>query len=335
VALGDTRARMTVVRAEPKSRCPACQATTGDGARPTPLEGFTVRRCRRCRLRFTVPQLSPHAMRAFYDARYYGSGNIRFGAVVEWVVRWCRRRRADTMCRVIPRGRALDIGCGRGLILNALRARGWTVAGVELHEAAARHAREVLGLDVTVGPYRADRFPPEAFDAVILWHVLEHLADPVGVVRGLARLLRPGGLVAIAVPNIESWQARLTRGHWVHLDLPRHYSHFSEAWLRTVLDAAGFRVIAVSHFALEYNLFGWIQSLLNCWGLPHNLLYDLLKRRSARTIRRPWRTYPVQSLVSAAALGLLLVPVGLLSAVEALCHRGATIELLARKERLA
>ena len=124
----------------------------------------------------------------------------------------------------------------------------------------------------------------------------------------------------------------MTRHHWFHLDLPRHYSHFSERWLRTALDGAGFRVLTVNHFALEHNIFGWIQSLLNCCGLPHNLLYDMLRRPSARTIRRPFRTYPVPSVLSAVGLAVLLLPACLMVAIDALTRRGATIELFARKE---
>lgn len=309
--------------------CPACHATTSDAVWPRQTGDFTVRRCRRCRVVFTVPQLTPDELRAFYDPRYYGTDQRRFAALIERMVGWLRRRRVATLCRMVPTGLVLDIGCGRGELLVLLRQRGWTVTGVELDAAAAHHARE-RGLNVSAGG--AGGWPPGFFDAVILWHALEHLPDPRAVIRNLAWLLRRGGVVAIAVPNIESWQARLTRASWFHLDLPRHVSHFSERWLRTELAAAGFRVITVNHVALEHNLFGWIQSLLNGCGLRPNLLYDMLRRPSARTIRRPWRTYPVQAVVSAVALGLLLVPAGLVVAVEALCRAGATIELFARKE---
>lgn len=335
VALRDASPVIRLAGADlmPDSRCPGCQATTADPVWPTrePQE-FTLHRCRHCRLVFTVPQLSQDELRALYTAPYYEKRTLRFGALIERAVSWSRRRLADTICRLGPPGRVLEIGCGRGEILRMLRQRGWTVTGLELNEAAARRARDLLGSDVVVGPYQPDRFPAGAFDAVILWHVLEHLVNPSRVIADLARLVRPGGFVAIAVPNIESWQAAVTREHWLHLDVPRHTVHFSEAWLRTALKAAGFRVGEVNQFSFEFSAFGWIQSLLNCWITPQNLLYEMLKRPSARYLPKPFRTYPVQSVVSAVALGLLLVPACLLTAVEALARRGATIELFACKE---
>ena len=181
--------------------CLACQATTADVVWPGQGR-FTLRRCRRCRLTFTVPHLTSDEMRSFYDARYYGTTG-RFSEITEWIVGWFRRRRAEVLCRLLPPGSVLDIGCGSGHMLQALRQRGWRVTGSELSERAARHAR-LLGLDVEVGAYSPDHWMPGSFDAVILWHALEHLPDPRAILRGLARLVRPGGIVAIAVPSFSN-----------------------------------------------------------------------------------------------------------------------------------
>jgi 2-polyprenyl-3-methyl-5-hydroxy-6-metoxy-1,4-benzoquinol methylase len=293
---------------------------------------FHLERCRRCQLVFTMPRLSPDEMLAYYDDRYYGKNNVRFGPVFERLVSWCRRRRADKICRFVPRGRVLDIGCGRGHILANLRDRGWTVQGVELNEAAVRHARDVLGLDVRVESFDAERFPQGHFDVVILWHVLEHLKDINAALSGCARILKPGGLLAVSVPNVESWQATLTRNHWFHLDLPRHYYHFSERWLRDNLAKQGLRVVEVNHFAFEQNPYGWIQSILNCCGLPRNLLYEMLKSASAKSIARPFWQFPLGSICSLAGFPVLLVPALVMLIPETIFRRGATIDVFAIKE---
>lgn len=321
---------MTVQR-ESRNRCPACRSAESDAIWPAADRAFHIERCRSCRLVFTVPQLSAHEIVAYYDERYYGAGNVRFGPVLESVVSWCRRRRADKICRFVSSGRVLDVGCGRGHILNCLRQRGWNVQGVEMNENAVRHARDALGLDVRVECFDPDRFPSEHFDAIILWHVLEHLPNVETVLPGLARMLRLGGLLALSVPNFASWQSRISRAHWFHLDLPRHYSHFSKDWLVAALARHQLHVVEVNHFAFEQNPFGWIQSLLNCCHVPHNLLYDMLKSRSARTIRSPLREHPWGSVASLIGLGLLLGPACGMLLVEAAFQRGATIDVFAIK----
>jgi SAM-dependent methyltransferase len=270
-------------------------------------------------------------MLAYYAASYYGQKNVRFSVLIERMVSWLRRRRADKICGLIPNGRVLDIGCGRGHILHNLRQRGWTVQGVELNADAATHARDVLGLDVAVESFNPERFADGSFDVIIMWHVLEHLPDVGSVLAACRRMLRPGGLLVVSVPNLESWQARLTRHHWFHLDLPRHYSHFGESWLTGRLSDGGFRVHEVNHFAFEQNPFGWIQSLLNCCGLRKNLLYDMMKNRSARAIASPFWQFPIQSLASVVGFLLLVLPAWLMLIPEMVFRRGATIDVFATR----
>ena len=77
------------------------------------------------------------------------------------------------------------------------------------------------------------------YDAVVLWHVAEHLHAPQGTVRGIARLLRPGGVLLIAVPNFGSPEARIGRAGWFHLDVPRHLVHFTASTLTAILEPPG------------------------------------------------------------------------------------------------
>jgi SAM-dependent methyltransferase len=232
----------------------------------------------------------------------------------------------------VPPGKVLDIGCGRGLTLHALEQLGWQTRGCELSETSSRHAREVLGLDVACEGFRSELYADGEFDAVILWHVYEHLIDPRIVLRQLRRILRPGGVLALAVPNSDSWQAKLTKYGWFHLDLPRHYSHFAAPWLRQRFLECGFRPIDEFHGSFEQNPYGWIQSLLNAVGLRHNLLYDILRRASARTTKSPWREVPVQSLLSVLGM-IVLLPFSLAMLVpERLLKRGGTVEFYAVRE---
>jgi 2-polyprenyl-3-methyl-5-hydroxy-6-metoxy-1,4-benzoquinol methylase len=270
-------------------------------------------------------------MMDYYSKTYYGSGNLRFNRLFEFLVVQFRRRRAARLQKLRGQrtGTILDIGCGRGQFLNALRQCSWICSGTELSDTAATHARDTLSLDVRIGPFQPGMFAEAAFDVVYLWHVLEHIPTTFDALIEAQRLLNTGGMLVIALPNLASWQARLCRYGWFHLDLPRHYIHCSTDWLMRTLSQLGFEIVEVNHFSMEQNVFGWIQSLLNCAGLKHNLLYDVLRLRNARDVARPFRMYPVQVVVSILAAAILLPTALLTTIVEALLRRGGTIEVYA------
>ena len=309
-------------------RCPLCGAGPLDRLFPVG-DRFSLVQCRACRIAVTFPVITPEEMRGYYPPAYYGTGNRRFNPLFEWLVTIFRHRRVRKIERFVAKGRVLDIGCGRGITLSQLKGDGWEVSGAEISETAATHARNLLGDTVFVGDVLAAPWPSDSFDVINIWHVLEHLPDPKGVLAKSRALLRPGGLLIVAVPNFESFQARFAGPRWFHLDVPRHYWHFGEKTLRGLLEKEGFAIQETSHFCFEQNPYGWIQSLLNRLGFPSNLLYDVLKHESARNVVHPFRVYPIWSLLLLPAL-LLVIPLGLvLFLLEVLFRRGGTIELYA------
>jgi SAM-dependent methyltransferase len=206
-------------------------------------------------------------------------------------------------------GRVLDVGCGRGFLLDAFRRRGWDPQGTELDERSAAHAREILGLPVLTGVFDAWPWPDGHFDAVTLWHVLEHLDEPALALERARRVLRPGGVLMVGVPNFASPEARLARDGWFHLDVPRHVVHLTPEWLGAALDESGFEVRRRSFFAPEYDAFSLVQSAENRLGLRHNLLYDVLRGRSAKVLGEgAGRLRTLSALALAAPLGLLALP---------------------------
>jgi SAM-dependent methyltransferase len=250
---------------------------------------------------------------------------------VERLQRLLERRRARAVEAMVGRpGRVLDIGCGHGFLLDAFRRRGWEVQGVELSDAAAAYAREVLGIPVHVGPRESWPWAPGSFDAVVMWHVLEHWSDPHEPLRAVSQLLRPGGVLMVGVPNFASLEARVTRDKWFHLDVPRHLVHLTPRWLGEELAGHGFDVRRFSHVAPEFDAFSFIQSTLNLLGLHHNLLYDFLRGRAAK-VRQGGGAGWAQSAASVALavpLGVVGVP---LTLALAAAGQGSSVTVYATK----
>jgi 2-polyprenyl-3-methyl-5-hydroxy-6-metoxy-1,4-benzoquinol methylase len=167
------------------------------------------------------------------------------------------RRRLDHMDSRVAgngRGRLLDVGCHIGIFLEEAGARGWDAWGVEPSQWAVAQAK-ARNLQVVQGTLAEVAFPPDHFDVVTLWDVIEHLPDPMRELRRIARMVRPGGWVCIHTMDVESLFARVMGKRWPWL-MEMHLYYFSRSTLRAMLQRAGFRVIeAAAHgrvLRLEY-----------------------------------------------------------------------------------
>lgn len=311
-------------------RCVVCGSYGSDKAFDSAEPGFEMLLCPDCGLGRTWPPVPADRIGAYYPETYYGKENVRFNALFERMTHLFQRRRARVLHNRVPRGPVLDVGCGRGFLLSYLGELGYEPHGIEVSDMAAWHARHRLGLDVLTGDFLAIPHQQERFQAVVFWHSLEHLARPVEALARARELLKPGGLIAVAVPNNESLQARLFGRHWFHLDVPRHYYHFGASSLEALLTRQRLRVVRCDHFCFEQNPYGWLQSFYNALGFDFNFLYSLLKDRSARTIEA--RRHPLQALAALVLLPPLLVLSLALTLLEAALRRGGTIEVYALKE---
>lgn len=207
---------------------------------------FAYLRCARCGLVRLEPQPTAAEM-----VRYYPQEYECFQEKTEnWLFRRGRRRmwagRLQAIRRYFPHpGRVLDIGCAHGEFLEIMQQQGWEISGIEPHPPAAARAQARLGAAVvqTAALEEADLDGP--YDLVTLWDVLEHLPDPVAALERLAGALRPGGYLALGIPNLESWDAHLFGRSWIGWDAPRHLYLFPDATLREMLAAKRLQVVAV------------------------------------------------------------------------------------------
>jgi 2-polyprenyl-3-methyl-5-hydroxy-6-metoxy-1,4-benzoquinol methylase len=281
-------------------------------------ETFDVVRCRQCRLCYVRPCLRLDQITPYYPATYYGNRH-------PFLVRLMMALRGRKLPRAAKAGRLLDFGCGRGDFLLHCRRQGWTVAGVELTQSPIVRMKRALGIEV-YEPDCLEQIPATHFDVVTLWHALEHMPDPAGTLGLVRRILKPGGLVLIEVPNFGSWQARLGGPAWFHLDVPRHLFHFDKVALMGLLQRQGFQPRRWETFSLEYDAFGLAQTALNRICTRPNHLFQVLIQGGDAAKAHPGDT------VSSLLLGPLLVALALpASALAAMVGAGGVLRVWAEK----
>ena len=159
---------------------------------------YQVLRCLRCRLVFVDPVPAAKTLQEHYEGEYYHEwiGAQRTPRLAMW------EARLDRLGKWAKGGRLLDVGCGEGTFLELARNRGWDVQGTELSRFAADYASRVLGRKIFCGELAEARFRDGEFDAVTLWHVLEHVTDPARYLAEARRILMPKGILIVAVPNV-------------------------------------------------------------------------------------------------------------------------------------
>lgn len=215
--------------------------------------------------------------------------------------------------RVLSRrkeGRLLDIGCGGGYFLAAMKAQGWMVKGVEPDPSLSRYANTILKVDVCALSLQSFEDAPSSYDVITMWHSLEHVAEPQMALYRAYELLAHDGLLFVSVPNLDSFQAKLFKGKWFHLDVPRHIWHFNPSTIRRFLENANFDLHELNFFVPRHNSWGWMKSI--AWVLNLNK----------------------KGLLNYAFSAFLLGPSFLAASLENLCGRGGTLEVIASKRPL-
>ncbi len=236
------------------SQCPLCgdhrlgYAFTGQGS--------PIARCEGCGLMLRNPQPTDSELAAVYSETYFLGSDAASAALGEETNRLKRRTAAAYLDEIEARLgvdatsrvglKLLEVGPGLGNLLLEASSRGYDVTGIEYSDSSVRAANARLGQPLVLqGSLGSLTLPENAFDVVVLADVIEHTRDPHADCTRIWHLLRPHGVVFIAVPSLDSWSARLMRERWMEFKL-EHLFYFNRSTIRTLLFKTGFEHVDVA-----------------------------------------------------------------------------------------
>jgi len=249
--------------------CPGC----GNGDAKDFLQGpdrfngrrklYRLVRCSQCSLVFLRNPPPASEM-----AEHYGSDYDRLiGKGASSLGYWEPRKRLISHYKAA--GTLLDLGCSSGSFLESMRGPHWQLAGIEMSADAAKMAEARSGGQIFHGDILEASFPPESFDVITCFDVLEHVYEPRSVLAKVREWLKPDGIFYLMVPNIDSAAVRVFRSYWYGLELPRHLTHFSPDSLRAMAAVVGLETTALpaNRFpAVEYSARYLVDDLLRGMG---------------------------------------------------------------------
>lgn len=287
------------------ARCPYCQdkCRLAFGARDinrrVSAREFAYLRCDGCSLIFLKEPPSDLSS-------YYPTGYVSIPTSTQALARVAERTRYQIdMLREIPApGRLLEIGPGFGSFAWLAKSAGFDVEVIESDAVACEHLRSQVGVSVTQSdaPELELSARTSTFDAIVLWHSLEHLPQPWTMLTQAVRVLNPGGVILVATPNPAAWQFAVMGARWPHVDAPRHLWLIPFDVLRGHLESLGLQLVTVTSDdpgGRSWNQFGWSQAIRN---LQTKRLKDaLLVRAASRALGHalafafsPWEQAPLK-----------------------------------------
>lgn len=208
---------------------------------------FSVWHCSACTLRFTqdIPVVSE--IGKYYQAEAYVSHTDTKKGLINRLYHIVRNYTLQTKRRLVqkatgmPKGALLDVGAGTGAFAAAMQQAGWAITGLEPDDTARTNAKTQHNLDLQ-SPDNLFTLPANSYNAITMWHVLEHVHELHKYLDTYNRLLKSNGRLIIAVPNYTSYDAQVYQQYWAAYDVPRHLYHFSPQSMQQLAAQHGFTI---------------------------------------------------------------------------------------------
>jgi 2-polyprenyl-3-methyl-5-hydroxy-6-metoxy-1,4-benzoquinol methylase len=229
----------------PRAVCPACTVASSEFVLEG-HEGIRLMRCGSCSLVFHCEFTEEAELREYYDD-YYDGENLAFSPITD-------SRYRDLLLSFESRrqlNNILDVGCGSGHFLKVAIEMGWKAHGTEIASSAFEQLSR-LGIRSFFGNLESANYSDEFFDVVYCSEVIEHLLDPTALLREIARIVRPGGLLYLTTPNFNSLSRRLLSSKWRVIG-KEHICYFTPVSLARTIHAAGFPKAAIATRNIDPN----------------------------------------------------------------------------------
>jgi|LauGreDrversion4_2_1035121.scaffolds.fasta_scaffold01307_14 2-polyprenyl-3-methyl-5-hydroxy-6-metoxy-1,4-benzoquinol methylase len=213
-------------------------------------EAFSISQCEQCTVRFTVSAPSTVNIGKYYQSEQYishtNSKQGLFNKLYQIVRNYSLVSKRKLVCSYANKrsGLLLDYGCGTGSFLNEMKLNGWTIKGVEPDAGAALKAKMLTGSEIGDSS-SLNSLENDSFDVITLWHVLEHVHELHPTVKTLKQKLRTNGVMFVAVPNYQSFDATYYDRFWAAYDVPRHLYHFSKKSMANLMEANGLKIVNI------------------------------------------------------------------------------------------
>lgn len=266
-----------------QSVCAICGGT--EGGLVIAFGEWRVLRCPKCDLGRLDPK--PDMASQQYGEEYFAEHRIMTAGTDDELARKIagQRSRVNFIKRYKPSGQLLDIGCASGYFLARAREEGYGVHGIEVSEWAVQEGRSRLGLEIDKGNTDDVDFPDGSFDIITMWHVIEHVEQPIEALSEVRRWLKQDGLLVIECPNMDSFDARRCGKDWRGWSIPYHLWHYTPASLAMMLQRSGYEVLHTEKLRSQ-----WIRDTLRrvpIVGLLRNPISSLFSGRDMRMVARP------------------------------------------------
>jgi len=294
---------------------------------------FDIYFCNRCFIGKTILgknfDFSSH-----YPKNYYGKNGKKFIFLIESIVIFFCYLRSKFCYRLFNEKniKMLDVGCGRGELLYLMKKKGWIVYGTEASSISSLAAKKKVGKKAILINKDLKKLKNINinFDIITFWHVLEHLNKPKKVVNLMEKKLNKKGCVVIEVPNFDSFQHLINKNNWIHLDCPRHVTHFTKKGLINFFDNKKFKIIKSSTLSFEYGFYGMLQSLLNLFVPIPNYLFFLIRGKNAKINNIPIKKNLSLFLTIILFLPLLIVSL-IFEFVAVVLKKGGILRIVIQK----
>jgi 2-polyprenyl-3-methyl-5-hydroxy-6-metoxy-1,4-benzoquinol methylase len=256
-----------------------CNLCGSEERRPfCPENGLGLVQCARCGLVYVSPRPNPQELYALYGETYFHNAESGVVGYTNYLkdevnIRKTFAGRLKWLQRLIQPGKLLDVGCAAGFFLDEAKKQGWQAQGLDVSSFAVDYVKERFAFDARQGSFTELDYPADSYDLVTMWDVIEHVPDPKAYIQRAATVLRSGGVLALATPDVDSIPARLTGKRWVGYKLSEeHVYYFSIRTLSQMLNEAGFEVLAAHHVGKYVTM----RLFLNRLGMYSPLLASLL-----------------------------------------------------------